>query len=108
MNKRCIVGEILLEDGFLQRRRRLCQMLDNSRYIGHYKDEQEINTEDQSNNAPGFSILIKDKGSRFEFQGSRVLLESEEAKDINLGRDQDIKSCLPVCNDVILDDPAQV
>lgn len=59
MNKRCIVGEILLEDGFLQRRRRLCQMLDNGRYIGHYKDEQEINIEDLIDNAPGFSILIK-------------------------------------------------
>ena len=59
MNKRCIVGEILIEDGFLQRRRRLCQTVDNGRYIGHYKDEQEINTDDQVDNAPGFSILIK-------------------------------------------------
>lgn len=34
-------------------------MLDNGRYIGHYKDEQEINIEDLIDNAPGFSILIK-------------------------------------------------
>lgn len=84
MNKRCILGEILIEDGFLQRRRRLCQTLDNGRYLGHYKDEQEINTEDQIDNAPGFSILIK-------VQTLRVLLERKEAQDINLGRYQDIK-----------------
>lgn len=67
----------------MQRRRRLCQTLDNGRYLGHYKDEQEINTEDQIDNAPGFSILIK-------VQGLRVL-ERKETKDINLRRYQDIK-----------------